>query len=85
MASVRATPKKMMVTSRDTIENKKSQFKQAHPNLDSQASLNLTHAPGTKYRGQPPKNGARGFILVTPAWLQRVVNGTVSKFQTVMK
>ena len=85
MASVRATPKKMMVTSRDTIENKKSQFKQAHPNLDSQASPNLTHAPGTKYRGQPQKNGARGFILVTPAWLQKAVNGTVSKFQTVMK
>ena len=85
MASVRATPKKLMVTSQDTIETKKSQFKQSHPQLDSQASPNLTHAPGTKYRGQPQKNGARGFILVTPAWLQKAVNGTVSKFQTVMK
>ena len=36
MASARATPKKMIKTSRGTIENKKSQFKQAHPNLDSQ-------------------------------------------------
>ena len=36
MASVRATPKKMIKTSRGTIENKKSQFKQAHPHLDSQ-------------------------------------------------
>ena len=79
MASVRATPKKMMVTSRGTIENKKSQFKQAHPRMDSQASPNLTHALGTKYLGQLPKNGARGFILVTPAWLQKAVNGTVRK------
>ena len=86
MASVRATPKKIMVTSQDTIENKqKSQFKQSHPQLDSQESPNLTHAPGMKYRGQPLKNGARGFILATPAWLQKAVNGTVSKFQTVMK
>ena len=36
MALVRATPKKMMVTSLDTIERKKSQFKQAHHHLDSQ-------------------------------------------------
>ena len=85
MASVRATPKKIMVTSQDTIETKKSQFKQSHPQLDSQESPNLTHAPGMKYRGQLPKNGAHGFILVTPAWLQKAVNGTVSKFQTVMK
>ena len=36
MASVRVTPKKMIKTFRDTIENKKSQFKQAHPHLDLQ-------------------------------------------------
>ena len=45
----------------------------------SQASPNLTHAPGTKFLGQLPKNGARGFIRVTPAWLQKAVNGTVRK------
>merc|ERR1740129_1278868 len=64
MASVRVIPKKMIKTSRDTIENKKSQFKQAQPHLDSQASPNLPHAPGTKFLGQLPKNGARGFIRV---------------------
>ena len=57
MASVRVTPKKMIKTSRGTIENKKSQFKQAHPHLDSQVwQYRLWNFWNTKFNRIMPKS-----------------------------
>ena len=50
-----------------------------------QVSQNQIHVLAMKVRVRILKNGVPEFILVTPVWLQKAVNGMGLKFQIVVK